>query len=136
MMTVAISGCSHKTTVSEASNHIEIKSQETLINTYVADIQHKKSELTAVAPELDVLNNPVPVSVQSELSQFLLANDCSAAADKDACFKRYRLVIIKMSRRIDFLQGRLFVAKGTISNLINNLNGVIDGLGDVKLNQK
>jgi len=135
-MTAAISGCSHKTTISEASNHIEIKSQETLINTYVDSIQSKKGELTAVTPELEVLNNPTPTSVQTELSQFLLSNDCAVAADKNACFTRYRLVIIKMSRRIDFLQGRLFVAKGTISNLINNLNGVIDGLSDVKMKQK
>lgn len=131
-----VSGCSHKTTVSEASNYIEIKSQETLINTFIADIQFKKKDLTAVAPELDVLNNPTPEPTQTELTKFLLANDCSVAADKDACFTRYRLVIIKMSRRIDFLQGRLFVAKGTISNLINNLNGVIDGLSSVKVKQK
>lgn len=135
-MTGLLNGCSHKTTISEASNHLEIKSQETLINTFVTSVQSKKGELTAVAPELDIANNPPPEATQSELSQFLLANDCSTAADKNACYTRYRLVIIKMSRRIDFLQGRLYVAKGTINNLINNLNGVINGLGEVKVNTK
>ena len=133
LMTAVISGCSHKTTISEANNHLEIKSQEILINSYVTKIQDNRKALTDVPAELDVFNNPKPTDVQPDLATFLLANDCATAADPKACFQRYRLVVIKMSRRIDFLNARLYVAKGTIGNLINNLNGVIDNLSAVKM---
>lgn len=134
-MMALISGCSHKTTISEASNHLDIKSQQILISSYVERINGMKETLTAIAPELKVTENPKPVSVQPELSTFLSTNDCTATADKDGCYVRTRLVLIKMSRRIDFLSSRLFVAKGTVNNLVNNLNEVITGLYDVRVPQ-
>lgn len=94
-----------------------------------------KADLTKVAPELDVQNNPEPTSVQPELGTFLTANDCSTAADKDVCYTRTKLVLIKMARRIDYLSSRLYVSKGTINNLVQNLNEVISGLDSVKLQQ-
>jgi hypothetical protein len=122
--------------VSEASNQLEIKSQEILINGYVNKVVALKADLADVAPELEVQNNPQPTSVQPELSAFLAANDCSTAADKDACYVRTKLVLIKMSRRIDYLASRLYVAKGTVNNLVTNINEVISGLDSVKLQTK
>lgn len=94
-----------------------------------------KKNLTLVAPELDVNNNPAPEPVQNDLAQFLNTNDCTTAADKDSCYVRTRLVLIKMGRRIDFLSGRLYVAKATINNLVNNLNEVISGFNSIKVKQ-
>jgi len=115
---------------------MEIKSQEILINGYVDKVVALKADLVAVAPELEIQNNPEPVSVQPDLAAFLSANNCATTEDKDGCYTRTKLVMIKMSRRIDYLSGRLFVAKGTINNLVKNLSGVIDGLGEVKVVQK
>lgn len=94
-----------------------------------------QQDLTAVAPELDVTNNPKPEPVQTELTDFLSQNDCTTAADKDACYVRTRLVLIKMSRRIDYLSSRLYVAKSTITNLTNNITVLITEMQTVKLKQ-
>lgn len=90
-------------------------------------------DLTAVAPELDLTNNPKPESTQKDLAMFLLEYDCTVAIDKDACYTRTRLVLLKMSRRIDYLAGRLYVAKASIGNLTNNLSSVISNMQNVKM---
>lgn len=112
---------------------MEINKQEILIGTYVDQVDGMKDNLTAVPTGIDVNNNPAPISTQTDLDTFLTANDCTKNQDKDTCYIRNRLVMIKMARRIDYLDNYKYIATATIQQLQKNIIGIIDGLKNVKM---
>lgn len=90
--------------------------------------------MSAIPVQLDIDNNPPPTPVQTDLDAFLKENDCTVvpADQKDGCYVRTRLVLIKMARRIDYLSTNNYVAKDTIKHLQTNVKSIITGLKDLK----
>lgn len=90
--------------------------------------------MSAVPVQLDVDNNPAPTPVQVDLDGFLKANDCTTVTtdQKDSCYIRTRLVLIKMGRRIDYLATNNYVAKDTIKHLQSNIKSITTSLSTLK----
>jgi len=134
LMTAVISGCSHNPTINEATNRLEINKQQIVIGTYVDQMTNLTDSMSAIPVQLDIDNNPPPTPVQTDLDAFLKENDCTVVPtdQKDGCYVRTRLVLIKMARRIDYLSTNNYVAKDTIKHLQTNVKSIITGLQDLK----
>lgn len=133
LFTLTISGCGHKTTLSEASTFLQAQVQQTEINSYKLQMQATKTRLTEVIPEVADPNPVLPPSLLGKLTTFLVEHDCTqlpAKEDKDQCYKLTRFQLIETVKAYDSLNVDNYAAKKTINQLILNINTIVDGLTD------
>ena len=91
------------------------------------------TSLEAVPDGLTLDNNTKPVSTLTDLSTYLNDNDCTKADDKDGCYMRSRLVMIRMARRIDYLDNYRYLSNSTIIQLRTNIAGIVSTLNNAKV---
>ena len=128
LVCLTLTGCSHKTTISEANNYLQIQAQQTLINTYKTQLASTKERLTQIPPEFQEVTQSPPQSRVGDLALFLQNNDCLAVKEKEYCYKLTRIRLIMVTQELDREADLTWAAKLTIKQLVENINTVIDGI--------
>lgn len=126
-----LSGCSHQTTISEATTHLQAQALEIELNSYKNQLQVTKKSLTSVLPSLQVTSGSPPESKFAELSHFLENNDCLKSATKEQreyCYKLTRYRLIQVTEMLDASTSENWAAKLTIKQLVDNINVIIESL--------
>lgn len=123
-----VSGCSHKTTVSEANTYLQAQALQIEINSYKSQLQMAKKGLTAVLPELQEVAPLPPESKVGDLAAFLENNDCTKVKQQEYCYKLTRLRLIQVTQALDASNTENWAAKTTIKQLVENINMIVKGL--------
>lgn len=127
-----LSGCSHRTTVSEGNLYLQAQAQQVQITSYKTQLQSTKERLTRVIPQVQGQDPKLPESLLADLTTFLLANDCTkfAASIKDQCYKVTRVKLIEVTRLLDEARMNEYAGQKTIAQLVANITVLIDSMGE------
>jgi len=116
----------------EADTYLQVQVLKAELDSYRAQLKVNRKGLTEVLPALQEVAPTPPESRAAELSRFLEANDCLSptVTDKKYCFQLVRLQLIAVTEQLDKANLETWAAKRTIKQLVDNINVIIDGLGD------
>lgn len=124
-------GCTRQPTISEGELYLQATAEKVQLEAYRKQLLSSRERLTAVLPQLQTLPSEMPPSQLGSLASYLLANDCtekSSQADQLMCWRVMRVVLINTTRALDDSNAKVYAGQRTIAQLVENLNGVIDGL--------
>ena len=129
-------GCTSQPAISEANTYLQVQGEMVQLNTYKAQVKAAKERLTQVVPQLQNPNPELPPSNLVSLTTFLLENDCTkqqlTAVEKERCYRVTRLLLINTTRALDDANMKAYAGQRTVSQLITNINVLIDGLDEQK----
>jgi len=129
LVCILVSGCSHQTTISEASTYLQAKALEVEITSYKNQLQLTKKRLVEVIPEFQEVTPLPPTARVGELANFLENNDCEKVENKKYCYQLTRYRLIQVTQMLDEASAENWAAKLTIRQLQDNVSVIIDGLG-------
>lgn len=127
---VALTGCVSKPTISEADNYLSIQAEVMKLNSYRDRLLSYRAELTEVVEPLRVPNPVEPPGRVGELATYLADNDCLIQADFGYCYQVSRVRLIRVTRDLDHEEYLNYMSLVTINMLINNINMILNTLGD------
>lgn len=130
LMLLTLSGCAHKTTISEADLYLQAKMQQVQIDSYKNQLQDTREKLTQVIPGLQNVDPVIPVSFAGDLTAFLEQNDCTQMSGKikDQCYIVTRVKLINVTRALDEANANLYAGQKTVGQLRKNINTLVDTL--------
>lgn len=83
-------------------------------------------------PELLVYDKEMPPSRLGSLTTFLAENDCTdkqlSLQVKENCYRVTRVLLINTARELDKTSVTLYAGQRTITQLIDNINMLVDSL--------
>lgn len=123
-----MSGCSHQTTVNEASTYLQAQALQVEIDSYRMQLERTRADLTAVLPQFQQADPNPPISLTAPLIAFLEDNDCLKASDKEYCYKVTVTQLILTTQKLDQQNLDNWAAKQTIAQLVSNINFIVSGL--------
>ncbi|BEH89711.1 hypothetical protein [Klebsiella phage phiKp_32] len=124
---ILVTGCSHKTTVSEANTKLQVEAQAAQVSSMGINLQQLKEAAHTVPKEL-VSDNPVePISQLIVLDEWLKANDClDQNTDYVRCYKLTRLKLITTTRDLDNANDLVYASQVAIKGLLGNIDQIVD----------
>ncbi|ASU03575.1 hypothetical protein RISINGSUN_95 [Erwinia phage vB_EamM_RisingSun] len=132
LLAMLLSACSDRPSMKEADTYLLAQAQQVKINSYRDSLLHAKEGLTQVIPPLKNPNPVAPTRLSPELAKFLLENDCMTAEDFKYCYHLTRLRLIGTSKMLDEANDKIYAGQVTINGLIDNIDAVVQGIGDLK----
>ena len=132
LLPMTLSGCGHKTTISEGNLYLQAQAQQVQINSYKSHLKFAKDQLTQVIPQVQAQSSELPRALLADLTTFLVQNDCTSlpATVKDQCYKVTRVKLIEITRLLDETRMNEYAGQRTIVQLIATINTLIDTLGE------
>lgn len=121
-------GCSHQTTISEASTYLQAQAIQVEIDSYRMQLERTRADLTAVLPQFQQADPNPPISLAGPLAAFLEDNDCLKATDKKYCYQMTVTQLIVTTQTLDQQRLDNWAAQQTIAQLVSNINFIISGL--------
>ena len=141
MLTMALAmltlqACTHKPTITEADTYLQVRAEQIRQESIRKQLVAAKPQLTQIMPELLNYEKEFPPSRLSELTTFLLENDCTdkqlSQQVKENCYRVTRVMLINKTRELDQTSVTLYVGQRTVTQLVETINSLIDSLGPEK----
>ena len=130
-----LAGCTQQPTISAANTYLQVQAEVVKQNTFRAQVKASRERLTQVLPQLTASSPELPPSNLVSLTTFLLNNDCTKLQreeEKDQCYRVTRLLLINTTRALDGANLKAYAGQQTVSQLVDNINALIDGLDEQK----
>lgn len=107
-----------------------MQSELVKVNNYRTKLLSYRAELTEVVEPLNVPYPVEPLSRVNELTTYLTDNDCLVRADFGYCYQVSRVRLIRLTKELDHEEYVNYMSLVTINVLINNINLILNTLGD------
>lgn len=135
-ISLLLTGCTNNPTMTEAETYFQVKAEQTKYDLYKERIKDSKARLTEVLPELLTNQQEPPPSRLGALTAFLEHNDCTDAQlsfqAKMNCYRVTRVLLINTTRELDRTDVKLYAGQRTVTQLVDNINMLIDSLDTPK----
>lgn len=131
LVSLILAGCSGNPKLSETNSILQVQAEQVRINTYRKQVLAAQERLTQVLPQLKNPPAEMPPSQLSSLTTFLLEYDCLEKPSREArelCYRVTRVLLINTTRALDDSNMKLYASQRTISQLIDNINVLIESL--------